>query len=806
MLKQFAAWQTKRTFTHAVPDGTKSKLSELSRGLIKVKVSSRDPSDAQSQGLSSSRASPPSGPQGYHSLAPVSRSTGEAVQRASNSDGAILVTFWLTFQAEFGQRICIVGNCPGLGNWQHKAAPEMQWSDGHKWNVTVEVPAGHVVEYKYVVLQPDGLTALQWQQGNNAVLAILPGESRLEVQDNWYDPAASAVVPSGGQRTTRSDRLALWANQMNGSVGKLRDELRSTRMNVFEAQQGMKDALEQVQVTQDTLAQQVELNDELADKMVAMQEKNRNMRLQLLESQTLFKEVMEEAREIILASVEPEGYTTDDDRLLLGRDGSSGSPHAAAAAAAAEADVDTAADVDAGWSSGEGEGSEGEAAEREREWWEEEREEAEGEGEDAVAGAYVPEEAAEGGLEADWRNAEAGGSADQVQEEGWRGAAEAATSSGYGSDVDGGVVEEEYTSEEEAVGDSEGGSEQWSEESVWGSASDGERSWSEGEEEEVPSPAGSVAESDSEAESEGESERGGWPPRLEVMEAVADREGTGERWRSEPAEARRSIDDGADARSAGAVRVGEPDAARRSREQWASRDRRDEGGYERWDVGRDGSETGGHAGQGAGERWQAAAAVDVPRTGWKRAPGSAAERLQVVGEVRPPPDAAVPRGGAEGGGLPGSGGGERQEFAAQRPLVDELMVQAGGDDEPAVAHARRNGNGRRSVARPRRDSLERSVEQDSMRVTGSARRSARPEAARMPQVARVLRKVPATEAAGALLEAQVRVEAGLDGDSSGEDVQWLTEQAESLLSVFEQLESDVTEADQAIGRAISTDV
>lgn len=83
------------------------------------------------------------------------------------------MTFWLSFQAEFGQRICIVGNCPGLGNWQHKAAPELQWSDGHKWNVTVEVPNGHVIEYKYVVLQPDGLTALQWQQGNNAVLAVL---------------------------------------------------------------------------------------------------------------------------------------------------------------------------------------------------------------------------------------------------------------------------------------------------------------------------------------------------------------------------------------------------------------------------------------------------------------------------------------------------------------------------------------------------------------------------------------------------------------------------------------------------------
>lgn len=150
--------------------------ADPSRCLVRLKVSERDPNHGQSQGAGGSRASAPQqspAPQQYQALAPVSRSTGEAMQRAPSAGGTVIVTFVLTFQAEFGQRICIVGNCPGLGNWQHKAAPEMQWSDGHKWTVTVEVPSEYIVEYKYVVLQPDGLTALQWQQGNNAVLAIL---------------------------------------------------------------------------------------------------------------------------------------------------------------------------------------------------------------------------------------------------------------------------------------------------------------------------------------------------------------------------------------------------------------------------------------------------------------------------------------------------------------------------------------------------------------------------------------------------------------------------------------------------------
>ena len=67
------------------------------------------------------------------------------------------------------------------------------------------------------------------------------------------------VAPNGRPRTTRSDRLALWANQMSGSVGQLKGELRATRMSVFEAQQGMKEALEQVKHTQDCLSDQVEV-------------------------------------------------------------------------------------------------------------------------------------------------------------------------------------------------------------------------------------------------------------------------------------------------------------------------------------------------------------------------------------------------------------------------------------------------------------------------------------------------------------------------------------------------------------------
>lgn len=41
------------------------------------------------------------------------------------------------------------------------------------------------VEYKFVVLAADGVSAAAWQSGNNSVLAVQAGEQALEVFDNW---------------------------------------------------------------------------------------------------------------------------------------------------------------------------------------------------------------------------------------------------------------------------------------------------------------------------------------------------------------------------------------------------------------------------------------------------------------------------------------------------------------------------------------------------------------------------------------------------------------------------------------------
>jgi hypothetical protein len=103
------------------------------------------------------------------------RSGQQGVQHRQDSNGpaTTVITFRLRFQANYGQRIRVVGNCEQLGSWDHMHGAEMKWTDGHLWIANVGLPRDTVLEYKFVVLESDGVTPAAWQSGNNAVLPLL---------------------------------------------------------------------------------------------------------------------------------------------------------------------------------------------------------------------------------------------------------------------------------------------------------------------------------------------------------------------------------------------------------------------------------------------------------------------------------------------------------------------------------------------------------------------------------------------------------------------------------------------------------
>lgn len=90
---------------------------------------------------------------------------------------------------------------------------ELKWSPNDMWNATVELPAGAIVEYKYVLLENDGSRAIAWQRGNNSVLAVGHKDDDVEVYDTWEATPQCSVV-AGGATTTREGRLLSWASEI----------------------------------------------------------------------------------------------------------------------------------------------------------------------------------------------------------------------------------------------------------------------------------------------------------------------------------------------------------------------------------------------------------------------------------------------------------------------------------------------------------------------------------------------------------------------------------------------------------------
>jgi hypothetical protein len=52
------------------------------------------------------------------------------------------VQFSTQLKLDFGQAVAVLGSCSSLGDWQASRAVQLQWSEGHRWSGTAELPAG----------------------------------------------------------------------------------------------------------------------------------------------------------------------------------------------------------------------------------------------------------------------------------------------------------------------------------------------------------------------------------------------------------------------------------------------------------------------------------------------------------------------------------------------------------------------------------------------------------------------------------------------------------------------------------------
>lgn len=271
---------------------------------------------------------------------PIRPSAPEVPAEVAPLKRTVKTRFWLKFHAEWGQRIKVVGSQPDLGNWMLSNAAELKWSENDMWHATVDVPAGSIVEYKYVVLDSSGTHAVAWQRGNNAVLALRGSEAFVEVFDNWNGDPGSKVVADGAAPVTRENRLLSWAAEVEAQMAAQRGDLRRARMELVAAQEDAKLAREEAARSRRELALSEAERATTVSQLRVAEGINQVLQTRLLDTTQTFRQALEVAahilRQIDDGSEGTDGSGSGEQPLPPKRPQAEARAHAEPAATAAE--------------------------------------------------------------------------------------------------------------------------------------------------------------------------------------------------------------------------------------------------------------------------------------------------------------------------------------------------------------------------------------------------------------------------------------------------------------------------------------
>ncbi|KAF6262639.1 hypothetical protein COO60DRAFT_601225 [Scenedesmus sp. NREL 46B-D3] len=121
------------------------------------------------------------------------------------------VRFNIRLKVDFGQHLLVVGSCASLGAWNVDNAVRLTWQEGNVWESSVELPAGELVEYKYVIRNGD-TSVDKWQPGDNLAMEVPVAQANngrrrgVLVLDTWSKASkkAKAKPPHGKGSSWRS--------------------------------------------------------------------------------------------------------------------------------------------------------------------------------------------------------------------------------------------------------------------------------------------------------------------------------------------------------------------------------------------------------------------------------------------------------------------------------------------------------------------------------------------------------------------------------------------------------------------------
>ena len=92
------------------------------------------------------------------------------------------IAFAVNATTSWGQGIYVVGDVAALGAWQPAQALKLDAATYPVWRRTVTLPAGTVVQYKYI--RKDSSGNVTWESGSNRS-ATVPASGTLQLSDTW---------------------------------------------------------------------------------------------------------------------------------------------------------------------------------------------------------------------------------------------------------------------------------------------------------------------------------------------------------------------------------------------------------------------------------------------------------------------------------------------------------------------------------------------------------------------------------------------------------------------------------------------
>ncbi|MEL6192326.1 MAG: 4-alpha-glucanotransferase [Bacteroidota bacterium] len=98
----------------------------------------------------------------------------------------MILRFKIDYRTTWGEKVCVSGGLPELGEWNSEKSPDMVLVGGETWELILDIPYDELpsFEYKYLVKHDDG--GAIWEFGKNRVFSIPTKKYEiLDLLDSW---------------------------------------------------------------------------------------------------------------------------------------------------------------------------------------------------------------------------------------------------------------------------------------------------------------------------------------------------------------------------------------------------------------------------------------------------------------------------------------------------------------------------------------------------------------------------------------------------------------------------------------------